>query len=146
MATRTKKRSTDWRKSTIPMEFGRILITESGTHQSLFLREVEGKRELPIFISFLDAMGIERKIRKLPSRRPFTHDLLCEAVKELGGRFLDVHIYDFLNGIYFARIWIVKKEIHIPLESRPSDAIAIALTCRPPLKIYVEEKLLRNVP
>lgn len=128
------------------MEFGRILITESGIHQSLFLREVEGKRELPIFISFLEAVGIERKLRKLPARRPFTHDLLCEAVKELGGRFLDVHIYDFLNGTYFARIWIKKKEICIPLESRPSDAVAVALTCRPPLQIFVEEKLLRVAP
>lgn len=136
--------NSDWKKTAVPTRISRLMICQYESVQSIFLQEKSGRRELPLFISLVEAQAIERKLRRERSKRPFTHELFCEVVQMLEGRFLDAFIYNVLNGTYFARLWIARGKQVYSFESRPSDAIAVALSCNPPLDIYVEESLLKE--
>ncbi len=132
----------DWKKTAVPTSISRVLICQYKSVQSIFLQEKEGQRGLPLFISLVEAMAIERKLRKEQSSRPFTHDLLNDIVRKMGGNFQNVWIYDMFNGNYYARLQLEHRKKVITFEVRPSDAIAMALCCNPPLDIYVDEALL----
>jgi hypothetical protein len=77
--------------------------------------------------------------------RPLTHDLLVNAVESLGGEFQDVVISELREHTYFARLRVRMEGELIEIDSRPSDAIAVAVTCEPPLPIYVSEDVLNDV-
>nr|MCS5616906.1 bifunctional nuclease family protein [Pirellulales bacterium] len=77
--------------------------------------------------------------------RPLTHDLLVAAVEMLGGEFQDVVISELKEHTYYAVIRVLKDGEIIEIDARPSDAIAVAVTCEPNLPIYVSEDVLENV-
>jgi bifunctional DNase/RNase len=77
--------------------------------------------------------------------RPLTHDLLVAAVELLGGEFQDVVISEIKEHTYFAVIRVAKDGEVVEIDARPSDAIAVAVTCEPNLPIYVSEEVLENV-
>ena len=77
--------------------------------------------------------------------RPLTHDLLVAAVELLGGQFQDVIISELKEHTYYATLRVVKDGSIIEIDARPSDAIAVAITCEPNLPIYVAEDVLENV-
>ena len=142
MTSSIKTETPDWKKNTVPVRVARVVFCGYDMHQSVFLREIGGSRELLLFISFSEAIGIERKLRREYSSRPFTHDLIYRSVEILGGRFLDVLIHDVQGGTYYSRLRIKHDRRVITLDSRPSDALAIALSCKPPLDILVKEDLM----
>ncbi|MAP73770.1 MAG: hypothetical protein CMJ55_05845 [Planctomycetaceae bacterium] len=71
-----------------------------------------------------------------------THDLLCSVVDALGGELDSVLISEVQGHTYFARLRVKVDGQIIEVDSRPSDAIAVAVTCEPPLPIYIEEEVL----
>jgi bifunctional DNase/RNase len=77
--------------------------------------------------------------------RPLTHDLLVAAVELLGGTFQDVVISELKEHTYFAVIRVLKDGDVVEIDARPSDAIAVAVTCEPNLPIYVAEEVLEDV-
>ncbi|MDO7689057.1 MAG: bifunctional nuclease family protein, partial [Pirellulales bacterium] len=77
--------------------------------------------------------------------RPLTHDLLVAAVELLGGEFQDVVISELKEHTYYATLRVEKDGGIIEIDARPSDAIAVAITCEPNLPIYVAEEVLENV-
>ena len=79
------------------------------------------------------------------SPRPLTHDLIVSVVDQLGGELQDVVISDLQNHTYFARLRIRRDGELVEIDARPSDAIAVAVTCDPPLPIYVSEEVLDDV-
>jgi bifunctional DNase/RNase len=79
------------------------------------------------------------------SPRPLTHDLLVAAVELMGGEFQDVVISEIKEHTYYAVIRVAKDGDVIEIDARPSDAIAVAVTCEPNLPIYVSEEVLENV-
>lgn len=126
----------------VAMELRRIISSTSETQDQhyLILKEVEGERSFPIVIGLYEVTSIERRIRGIQSQRPLTHDLVVSAIESLGGELQDVYISDLREGTYYAKIRILQDGETIELDSRPSDAIAIAVQARVP--IYVAEEVI----
>jgi len=127
------------------MELTRIIIRETSGEQVIFLKEFEGGRTFPILIGLFEAMSIDARVKKKDTPRPLTHDLLVNAVESLGGDFQDVMITELKDHTYFAALRVRCEGELIEIDARPSDAIAVAVTCDPQLPIYVSEDVLNDV-
>src|ERR1700684_3587498 len=124
----------------VKMELSRIIISEINDQQVIYLKEVDGKRSFPILIGIFEATSIDRRVKGYPSPRPLTHDLLVGVAENLGGEFQSVVISELKDHTYYARLRIKQNGELIEVDARPSDAIAVAVTCDPPLPIYVAEE------
>ncbi len=129
----------------IQMELSRIIISEINDSQVIYLKEIEGERTFPILIGLSEAISIDRKVKHYNTPRPLTHDLLVSVVESLGAEFQDIVICELKEHIYFAQLRVRHEGELIQIDARPSDAIAIAVTCDPPLPIYVAEDVLTDV-
>ena len=129
----------------VPMELTRIIISEIRGEQVIFLKEVDGERTFPILIGVFEATSIDRRVRDIETPRPLTHDLLVNAVDALGGEFQDVMITELKDHTYYAVLRVRSEGELIEIDSRPSDAIAVAVSCDPPLPIFVNEDVLNDV-
>ena len=83
------------------------------------------------------------RVKGLPSPRPLTHDLVASVIEHLGGELQDIFISDLRDHTYFAKLRIRQDGEMIEVDSRPSDAIALAVTAKVP--IYVAEDVLGEV-
>ncbi len=130
----------------VRMELARIIISEIGEQQVIYLREVDGSRMFPILIGIFEATSIHRRVKNedIPPR-PLTHDLLKNTIELLGGEIQDVVINSLTNHTYFAMIRIQQNGELIEVDCRPSDAIALAVHYEPTLPIYVEDSVLDEV-
>jgi len=128
----------------VQMQLTRIIISEINESQVIYLREVEGERQFPILIGLFEATMIDRRVKRHTSQRPLTHDLLVSSVEQLGGEFDSVVINDLREHTYFAALRIRCDGELIEVDARPSDAIAVAVACDPPLPIYVHEDVLES--
>ena len=129
----------------VPMKLSRIIISEVNDQQVIYLTEIDGERTFPILIGIFEATMIDRRVKGFPSPRPLTHDLIVGVVDNLGGQFQDVVITELKDHTYFARLRIRHNGDLVEVDARPSDAIAIAVSCTPPLPIYVNEEVLREL-
>ncbi len=129
----------------VQMELSRIIISEINEQQVIYLREVDGDRTFPILIGIFEATSIDRRVKQYQAPRPLTHDLIVATVESMGGELQDVVISDLRDHTYYARLRIRHEGELIEIDSRPSDAIAVAVTCDPPLPIYVAEDVLNDV-
>ena len=128
----------------LSLELSRIIISEFNNQQVIMLREVGGVREFPIVIGIFEATSIDRRVKQVVSPRPLTHDLFCSAVELLGGCIQDVYIHGMEEQTYFASIRVVRSGELIEIDSRPSDAIAIAVSFHPPLPILIDETVFER--
>jgi bifunctional DNase/RNase len=126
------------------MELSRIIISEINDQQVVYLKEVEGHRTFPILIGLFEATSIDRRVKHQQAPRPLTHDLLVAAVELLGGEFQDVVISEIKDHTYYAVLRVLKDGEVVEIDARPSDAIAVAVTCEPNLPIYVSEDVIEN--
>jgi bifunctional DNase/RNase len=124
------------------MELSRIIISENNDQQIIYLREVEGERTFPIVIGFFEATSIDRRVRGQPTLRPLTHDLLASTIEHLGGELQDIYISELRDHTYFAKLRIKHEGELIEVDSRPSDAIAVAVTVDVP--IFVAEDVIEE--
>ena len=129
----------------VQMRLSRIIISEINDHQVIYLREVNGDRQFPILIGVFEATSIDRRVKSYSAPRPLTHDLIVNMVEQLGGELDSVLITELKDHTYFARVRIRQDGELIEIDSRPSDAIAIAVTCEPNLPIWVSEQVLEEV-
>jgi len=129
----------------VAMELARIIISEINSEQVIYLKEIDGDRMFPILIGIFEATSIDRRVKDFEAPRPLTHDLLVSAVDLLGGEFQDVVISELKEHTYFAMLRVRHEGELIEIDARPSDAIAVAVTCDPPLPIYVNEDVLHDV-
>lgn len=129
----------------VQMELSRIIISEINDHQVIYLKEVDGDRTFPILIGIFEATTIDRRVKGYSSPRPLTHDLLVSVAENLGGELQDVVISELKDHTYFARLRIKREGELVEIDARPSDAIAVAVTCDPSLPIYVAEEVLNDV-
>lgn len=129
----------------VPMELARIIISELNDQQVIYLRELEGERMFPILIGLFEATSIDRRIKKEYPQRPLTHDLLRATIEALGGEAQDVVISDLRDHTYFAKIRVRQKGELIEIDSRPSDAVAVAVHFEPHLPIFVDSDVLDQV-
>ena len=124
------------------MELRRIIISEVHDQQVIVLREIDGERSFPIVIGIFEATSIDRRVKNMPSPRPLTHDLVTNVIEQLGGEIQDVIISELKEHTYFAKLRIRHEGELIEIDSRPSDAIALAVTAKVP--IYVSEEVLQE--
>lgn len=129
----------------VPMELTRIIIRETSGEQVIFLKEIDGEQTFPILIGLFEAMSIDGRVKKKQTQRPLTHDLLVAAVDALGGEFQDVMITELKDHTYYAVLRVRSEGELIEIDARPSDAIAVAVTCDPQLPIFVNEDVLNDV-
>lgn len=120
---------------------GIALDTRSGS-PIVVLHDIDNKKALPIWIGSAEASAIIRKIEKLAVSRPMTHDLVVDVVKKTNFKVDRVEINDVEDETYFATIFLTNGEDELEIDSRPSDAIAIAMRAEAP--IYVTETVLMN--
>ncbi len=106
----------------------------------VILREKEEGRFLPIWIGADVAEAIALRLQDVAVPRPQTHDLLHTVIKDLGGSVRSVVVNDLLNDTFYARIHVEQDGRVTEVDSRPSDAIAIAVRAQVP--IFVEESVL----
>ncbi len=126
----------------VQMRLARIIISEINENQVVFLREVDGERQFPILIGIFEATSIDRRVKDIPRPRPLTHDLLVSAIEQMGGSLDSVIIKELREHTYYASLRIRYEGEIIEVDARPSDAIAVAVTCDPHLPIYVAEDVL----
>jgi len=129
----------------VAMELARIIISEINQEQVIYLKEIDGERTFPILIGIFEATSIDRRVKQFESQRPLTHDLLVNAVETMGGDFQDVVISELKDHTYYAVLRVRFEGELLEIDSRPSDAIAVAVTCDPMLPIYVNEDVLNDV-
>jgi len=122
------------------MELIRIIISETGDQQIIYLKEVDGPRKFPIVVGLFEATSIDRRVRGQPTQRPLTHDLLASTIEHLGGELQDILISELRDHTYYAKLRIKHDGGVIQVDSRPSDAIALAVTVEVP--IFVAEEIL----
>ena len=127
----------------VPMELSRIVISEHGENQIIFLREKNGDRTFPILIGINEAMAIDRRLKGKESPRPMTHDLLCNIMKALGGELEKIVIRDLQDHVFFATLHIRHGEEVVHVDARPSDAIALGVAYDTP--IFVNEHVINSV-
>ncbi|MEM7457343.1 MAG: bifunctional nuclease family protein [Planctomycetota bacterium] len=128
----------------VEMKLARIIISEINENQVVFLKEVDGNRQFPILIGIFEATSIDRRVKDIQRPRPLTHDLLVSIVEQMGGDLDSILISDLREHTYFAHLRIRYEGELIEVDARPSDAIAVAVTCDPHLPIYVEESVLEE--
>jgi uncharacterized protein len=127
------------------MQLSRIIISEINEQQVIYLKEVDGDRQFPILIGIFEATSIERRVKNYTAPRPLTHDLVVSIVEQMGGELDSVVISELREHTYYARLRVRRDGELLEIDSRPSDAIAVAVTCDPPLPIYVNEEVLQEV-
>ena len=100
-----------------------------GKQPIVLLKTLDEDRFLPIWIGHAEAAAILMKLQGSSPPRPMTHDLLSEVVTELKGEIVRVTVTELRENTYFAKITIVQNGNELEIDSRPSDAIALAVRC-----------------
>lgn len=116
--------------------------TQTSTY-GLVLAEEDGLRRLMIIIGSPEAQSIAFKLHNTEPPRPLTHDLFQKLLLELNVVLQEVLIYKYQDGVFFSRLILKQKENIIQIESRTSDAIAIAL--RTKSSIYTYENIMQDL-
>lgn len=109
-------------------------------HYALVLGEVKGNRRLPIIIGGAEAQAIALELENIKTNRPMTHDLLFNMAQHFEIDLREVVINDLHEGIFYAKLLLAYQDDLHELDSRPSDAVAIAVRFKAP--IYVAEDVL----
>ena len=108
----------------------------------VILKDVNGAAVLPIWVGIYEANAIALEIEKVSTPRPMTHDLLRNLLVGLETRVHKVVVNELKDDTFYALIWLDRDGQTISIDSRPSDALALALRVDCP--IYVEEEVLKN--
>lgn len=124
----------------IEMTVESVRINLATQQRVVILKSTRQERYLFIWIAHPEAYAIAVELQGTTSPRPLTHDLLKNVIAELGAKIVSVVISDLIDEIYYARIVLDVAGRHVEIDSRPSDAIALAVRTKAP--IYVEESVL----
>ena len=111
--------------------------TQSGAY-ALVLSEEEGERRMPIIIGMVEAQSIAIKLEGLEPPRPLTHDLFFNFAKVFSFNIIEVIIYKIEEGIFYSELIGVKDGNVVRIDSRTSDAVALALRFNCPIYTYEE--------
>ena len=121
-------------------------ISHSGTNSGAYamvLVEKGGNRKIPIIIGSSEAQAIAIELENMKPSRPLTHDLYKNTLTSFNMTVTEVLIYNYNEGIFFAKVIVTDGERIIEIDSRSSDAVAIAVRFRIPIKC--DEKILQTM-
>jgi len=126
----------------VEMKIRGLMMDPSTNLPIVVLKDVNGGAVLPIWVGIYEANAIALEIEKIPTARPMTHDLIRNLLFGLETGVKKVVVSDLKEDTYYAVIWLERDGKLISVDSRPSDALAIALRLDCP--IYVEETVLKT--
>jgi uncharacterized protein len=106
----------------------------------IVLKDTNADRYLPIWIGPFEADAITLELQAQRPARPLTHDLINLIIQEFGGRLIHVMVSDLRNDVFYARLVVDVDGKQIEIDSRPSDAIAVAVRAKVP--IYVNDNVM----
>lgn len=128
----------------IEMHVAGIALDARNGHPIVVLNDSTKRRALPIWIGMAEANAITRALENMKPERPMTHDLLLNLITELGYKVKQIEINELSSNTYFATIRLipkvakVKEEKVLPIDARPSDAIALALRSKSPIFVSAQ--------
>jgi bifunctional DNase/RNase len=108
----------------------------------VILKDAANEKTLPIWIGFMEASSIAMELEKTPRIRPITHDLVKNLLEKLKFIVTKIEVTDLRDDTFYARIYLKRENEEYSLDSRPSDAIAIALRTDSP--IYVNDEVIEK--
>jgi hypothetical protein len=126
----------------IKMEIKGLLMDPVSNMPVVVLRDAANGVFLPIWVGIFEANAIALQMEKIATPRPMTHDLLKNLLSELDAKVERIVINDLRDNTFFARIHLLRGDTRWNVDSRPSDAIALAL--RVDAEIFVEEEVLEK--
>jgi uncharacterized protein len=115
------------------------LVTQ---HRVVILKEVHGERHLPIWIGAYEAEAIAMELQGVTAARPLPYDLMKTMIGDMGGTVDRIVVTDLSQDVFYARIVIQQNGRSVEIDSRPSDAIALAVRARVP--ILVDEAVMER--
>jgi len=117
-----------------------VRVSLMSQHRMVVLREMDGNRYLPIWIGPFEADAITIELQGVPMARPLTHDLIKSILAELSVGVSHIVVNDLREDTFYARIVLDVDGVQREVDSRPSDAIALAVRMRAPL--YVAQQVM----
>jgi len=124
----------------VEMSVESVRINLATNQRVVILKDAQGDRYLFIWIASAEAYSIAMELQGTAPQRPLTHDLLKTVIGELGGKLVSIIVSDLSEDIFYARLVLDANGRHVEIDSRPSDAIALAVRAKVP--IYVAESVL----
>ncbi len=126
----------------IQMKVEGLLFDPRSGMYILLLKEIDGARTLPIWIGKPEADSIALALGRVVTPRPLTHDLMKNVLNSLDVDVSRIVVTDIIDNTYYAIIYLVEGQMEIPIDSRPSDAVALALRVNAP--IFVEDSIIEK--
>ena len=119
-----------------------IRISLISQHRIVMLRDIDGERQLPIWIGPCEAEAITIELQDVEIARPVTHDLLKNVIEDLGGNVSHILINELRDKVFHARLFVNLKGDMLEIDCRPSDSIALAVRAKVP--IFVDEAVMEE--
>jgi uncharacterized protein len=126
----------------VEMRIRGLMMDPSTNMPIVVLKDMQGSAILPIWVGIYEAQAIALEIEKVQSPRPMTHDLLKNVFLGLNVRVQKVVVNDLREDTFYALIWVERDGQTMSIDSRPSDALALALRVDCP--IFVDETVLKS--
>ena len=124
----------------VEMTIESIRVSLTNYQRVVILKEKESDRFLPIWIGPAEADAIAVRLQDVSVARPLTHDLLRKVIEDLGAQVDYVFVNDLSNDTFFAKVMLKVGDKSLEVDSRPSDAIALAVRAEVP--IFADESVL----
>lgn len=126
----------------IEVEIDSIRVSLMSQHRIVILKDIETERFLPIWIGPYEAEAITVSLQQMEVARPLTHDLLRNVFSRLKAEVRQVNITELRDDVYYAQILVSVNGEMVEIDSRPSDALALAVRVHVP--IFVEETVMEE--
>ena len=119
-----------------------IRVSLMSQYRVVILKDLASNRYLPIWIGPYEADAITIHLQEVQVPRPLTHDLIVKVIEELDAKVERVYVSDLSNDTFYARIVLKVQDKELSIDSRPSDAVAVAVRVECP--IYVNEEVMER--
>jgi bifunctional DNase/RNase len=126
----------------VKMKVEGLLFDPRSNMYILLLKDMDGAETLPIWIGKPEADSIALALGKVATPRPLTHDLIKNVMDSVKVKVTRIVVTQILDNTYYALIYLTDGKEEMPVDSRPSDAVAVALRANAP--IFVEEEVLKR--
>ena len=126
----------------VEMKIRGLMMDPATNMPIVVLKDIHGSAVLPVWVGIYEANAIALEIEKVQTPRPMTHDLLRNVLLGLNVRVQKVVVNDLRDQTFYALIWIERDGRIMSIDSRPSDALALALRVDCP--IFVEDEVLKS--
>lgn len=126
----------------VEVEIDSIRVSLMSQQRIVILKERNSERFLPIWIGPYEAEAITLSLQEVEVTRPLTHDLLRNVLQELGAEIIQVNITALRDDVFYARIIVNINSREISIDSRPSDALALAVRAHVP--VFIAEDVMNE--